>query len=381
MTKETKQILLFGAGKSATVLINYLLEQSEIYNWKLVVVDADLSLALSKIKGHVNGSAMSFNINDATGREKVIGQSDIVISMLPPALHYIVAQDCVAHSKNLLTASYLDEAMRKLENEINRKGLFFLCEMGLDPGIDHMSAMQLIHSIKNEGGAIKSFISHCGGLIAPESDNNPWHYKITWNPANIVNAGKTGAVYKLSGQVIEKSYRDIFKDNPTVEIAPLGAYAYYPNRDSLSYAALYGLESAHTFMRTTLRHPDFCKGWQHIIDAGLTDAAPFKEKEHYNSIKDWVNQSIQQHSSSTTLDGYIDATVAEADRELVRKQLIYLGLAGDDTIPEQAAASADILRHLLETRLKIEQDDKDMIIMLHEIEYEKTISYIQQKVV
>ncbi len=371
MTNETKQILLFGAGKSATVLITYLLEQSETYNWKLVVVDADLSLALSKIKEHINGGALSFNINDAGERNRVISQSDIVISMLPPALHYLVAQDCVTHGKNLLTASYLDESIRQLESEINRKGLLFLCEMGLDPGIDHMSAMQLINSIKNEGAAIKSFISHCGGLIAPESDNNPWHYKITWNPANIVNAGKTGAVYKLRGNIIEKSYRDIFKNNTTVDVADLGAYAYYPNRDSLSYAALYGLESAPTFMRTTLRHPDFCKGWQYIIDAGLTDLTPFQEADSYNSIKDWVNQSIQQHSSSTTLDRYIDTTVAAGDRELVRKQLKYLGLAGDDPVPEQAAASADILRHLLETHLKIEQEDRDMIIMLHEVEYEK----------
>lgn len=371
MTNEIKQILLFGAGKSATVLINYLLEQSDRHNWKLLVVDADLPLAQSKIKGHINGAALSFNIHEAEERRNTINQANIVISMLPPALHYLVAQDCVVCSKHLLTASYLDESIQKLETEINRKGLLFLCEMGLDPGIDHMSAMQLVHDIKSQGGVIRSFKSHCGGLIAPESDDNPWHYKITWNPANVVNAGKTGAVYKHEAKAIEKSYKEIFKNTPTVDISGLGSYAYYPNRDSLSYAKLYGLETADTFMRTTLRHPDFCKGWQYIIEAGLTDATPFTGIATYGDTSDWLNQTIQQHYPLASLNHYIDTVVAEADRALIRKQFTYLGLDNRQSIPAQAGSSADVLRHLLETHLKMAPDDRDMIIMLHEVDYEK----------
>lgn len=371
MTSEIKQILLFGAGKSATVLISYLLEQSVKHNWKLVVVDADLPLAQSKIKGHINGWALSFNINEAEERSNTIHQADLVISMLPPALHYLVAQDCVAHGKHLLTASYLDESIKKLETEINRKGLLFLCEMGLDPGIDHMSAMQLIHGIKNQGGVIRSFKSHCGGLIAPESDDNPWHYKITWNPANVVNAGKTGAVYRYEGKTVEKNYKEIFKNNLTVKINGLGSYAFYPNRDSLSYATLYGLETADTFIRTTLRHPDFCKAWQYIIEAGLTDATPFTETVPYSDTADWFNRSVQQRYSLSSFDRYINTIVAEADRALVRKQFTYLGLNNRYPLPVEAGSSADTLRYLLETRLKMAQDDRDMIIMLHEMDYEK----------
>jgi len=362
---------LFGAGKSATVLIRYLLDQSVYYRWKLTVVDADLSLAQSKINGHNNGTPLSFNISDARERAKAIHDADIVISMLPPALHYLVAQDCVAYGKNLLTASYLDEQMRKLESEINRKGLLFLCEMGLDPGIDHMSAMQLVQEIKDRGGIIKSFISHCGGLIAPESDNNPWHYKITWNPANVVNAGKTGAVYKHRGAVTEKSYKDIFKNNQTVDIAGLGSYAYYPNRDSLGYATLYGLETAHTFMRTTLRHPDFCTGWQYIIEAGLTGHEPTMGGGKFSSVADWFNHCIYQRYQLTSFTGYINDIVAEKDRSLLKKQLEFLQLNGTQPVPALAASSADILQHQLETTLKMQQDDRDMIIMLHEIDYEK----------
>jgi len=371
LTSEIKQILLFGAGKSATVLINYLLGQSDRCKWKLIVVDTDLPLVQSKIKGHINGSALSFNINEAEERRNTISQADIVISMLPPALHYLVAQDCVVHGKHLLTASYLDESIKKLETEINQKGLLFLCEMGLDPGIDHMSAMQLIHDIKSQGALIKSFKSHCGGLIAPESDDNPWHYKITWNPANVVNAGKTGAVYKYEGKTMEKKYEEIFKNNATVKINGPGSYAYYPNRDSLSYATLYELETADTFMRTTLRHPDFCKAWQYIIEAGLTDTTPFTEPAPYSDTADWFTQTIQQRYPLASFDGYIDTLVAEADRALIRKMFAYLGLNNRHPLPVQARSSADVLRYLLETHLKMAQDDRDMIIMLHEVDYEK----------
>lgn len=371
MANTTRYILLFGAGKSATVLIRYLLSQSVFYHWRLTVVDADLLLAQSKINRHVNGTALSFNISDAGERAKAIRDADIVISMLPPALHYLVAQDCVSYGKHLLTASYLDEPMRKLEREIDRKGLLFLCEMGLDPGIDHMSAMQLIQQIKDGGGIIKSFKSHCGGLIAPESDDNPWHYKITWNPANVVNAGKTGAVYKYRGAVMEKGYKEIFKNNQEVDIAGLGAYAYYPNRDSLTYAALYGLESAHTFMRTTLRHPDFCRGWQYIIEAGLTGDMAAIKPGAFSSVAGWFNHCVEQQHQVTSFADYINDIVAETDRGLLKKQLEFLQLNSMQPVPSKATSSADILRYQLESTLKMQQEDRDMIIMVHEIDYEK----------
>src|SRR5262245_1950027 len=205
-----KNVLLFGAGKSATVLIDYLLSNAEKENWQVTVVDADINLAQSKIGISPNGIAVSFDINDATDRNKYVSEADIVISLLPPTLHNIVAKSCVELNKNLLTASYIDEDIKNLRSEIEDRRLLFLCEMGLDPGIDHMSAMKLFDKIHNDGGQVVSFRSHCGGLVAPESDDNPWHYKISWNPRNILLAGKSGAHYRENGEEIKLKYEELF---------------------------------------------------------------------------------------------------------------------------------------------------------------------------
>jgi len=201
-----KNILLFGAGKSATVLIDYLLAHAKNEGWQLIVADANLQLALDKINNSPLGIAVSFDITDDEKRGEYIRKADIVISMLPPFLHSKVAKDCVTLSKHLLTASYVDDEMRSMKTEIENKKLLFLCEMGLDPGIDHMSAMKLIDHIHAKGGRITSFKSHCGGLVAPESDDNPWHYKISWNPRNIVMAGKAGAIFKKDGKTFVIPY-------------------------------------------------------------------------------------------------------------------------------------------------------------------------------
>ena len=266
-----KTILLFGAGKSATILIDYLLENAITENWKVLVADADLKLAQSKVNHSQRATAISVDINIAEDRVKYIRQADIVISLLPPSLHILVAGDCVRQHKNLLTASYLDTDIRSLQADIEKNKLLFLCEMGLDPGIDHMSAMKLIDEIQGKGGKIISFQSHCGGLVAPESDDNPWHYKISWNPRNIIMAGKAGAHFREKGEEKRIPFEELFTGERLVEIPEIGYLSWYPNRDSLSYTSLYGLEESSTFVRTTLRHPDFMYGWKNVIDLKLTD--------------------------------------------------------------------------------------------------------------
>jgi len=254
-------------------------------NWQLTVADNSLDLAERKAGNHTYSKAVQLDIHDADKREQLIANASLVISMLPANLHYLVAVDCVALHKNLLTASYVSEGLKELATEIKHKGLLFLCEMGLDPGIDHMSAMQIINGIKAKGGTITSFKSHCGGLVAPESDNNPWHYKISWNARNIVLAGKAGATYKEHNEIKATAYESLFDAANTVSISPDESYAYYANRDSLSYIPLYGLEHCSNFIRTTLRHPDFCAGWKNIIDLKLTDEA---------KVYDTNGMSIQQ---------------------------------------------------------------------------------------
>lgn len=422
-----KTILLFGAGKSATVLIDYLLEQAISENWRVIVVDADLKLAQSKIGGSPRASAVSFDIRSADERERYVKMADVVISLLPPALHIEVARDCIAQRKNLLTASYVDDEIRKLQPQIDRSGVCFLYEMGLDPGIDHMSAMQIIDDIHARGGEITSFKSHCGGLVAPESDDNPWHYKISWNPRNVVMAGKAGAHYREQGEERKLSYQELFTGDRLVEIPDLGYLSWYPNRDSLSYESLYGMKGTRTFVRTTLRHPDFMYGWRNVIELKLVDETlqyetdgkslhdAFKEHMNRNGFGEWLNTKLSERFEETkglmenlmklmeaeneadvegatmpasfmTADdkgnleeieiddvknqaaAYLAQKMHEAN--LTLKQLFFLGLDDKDTVINKGLCSAaDILQFALERKLMLRPYDKDMIVMLHEFEY------------
>lgn len=365
-----KQILLFGAGKSATVLIDYLLANAEKENWKLVVADANLQLALDKIKSSSFGTAVAFDIMDDDKREKYIRNAGIVISMLPPALHSKVAKDCVQFSKHLLTASYVDDEIRSMQADIKNKNLLFLCEMGLDPGIDHMSAMKLIDGIHAKGGHISSFKSHCGGLVAPESDNNPWHYKISWNPRNIVLAGKAGAIYKKDNEIFNITYESVFENNETVTIPGLGDLAFYPNRDSLSYIPVYGLEETSTFIRTTLRHPSFCKAWNCIVKAHLTDEEPFASSASKRiSYREWLDKNISLHTNAKNVEDFLNLFAGGEDKKLIKEMFEYLDLLSEKDIPLTATSSADVLQFVLENKLYLLKDDKDMIVMLHEFDY------------
>ena len=346
-----KCIVVFGAGKSATCLIDYLSKICTQRQWTLIIGDADAEALKNKQERSPAINPIQVNVENSTERNALIQRADLVISLLPPSLHILIAQDCVSNSKNLLTASYVDDEIRKLAKRIEEKKLFFLCEMGLDPGIDHMSAMQIIHRIKEAGGKISVFRSHTGGLVAPESDDNPWHYKISWNPANVVKAGSSGAVFMESGEIRKVEYKNIFKNPGKVEIKPLGNYAWYPNRDSLAYIPVYGLESVHSFIRTTLRHPDYCRGWNNLVNAGLTDdEVPVPSS--IKSISTW----------SKPLLPFVD----------VSNKYLYdqLGLFDNEPLYINNRTSAKILQSLLEKKWKMKETDRDMILMLHEFEYE-----------
>ena len=327
-----------------------------------------------------------------------------------------------------MTASYVDENIRKLESKIENNGLLFLCEMGLDPGIDHMSAMKMIDGIHANNGRVISFQSHCGGLVAPESDDNPWHYKISWNPRSVVLAGKAGAHYKENGEEKRLPYEELFVSDRIVEIPELGYLSWYPNRDSLNYASLYKLEDADTFIRTTLRYPDFMYGWKNVIELKLTDETPqyettgkslyevFKEHMGKNGFGEWLEQKLTDRFSQTkdmlnnlvklleaeneakaedmeipeefmTVDEAGNISEVEIDEvkdraagflahkmheaNLTLKQLFFLGLDDKETIINKGLCSAaDVLQFAIEKKLALGPDDKDMIVMMHEIQYE-----------
>ena len=424
-----KTILLFGAGKSTTVLIDYLLQHAASENWKLIVADADKKLAESKIGNSSFGEAVSIDINNDELRKALVRKSNLVISMLPPALHINVARDCITLKKHLLTASYTDSAIKALQKDIEVNDLLFLYEMGLDPGIDHMSAMKLIDEIRTNGGTITSFKSHCGGLVAPESDDNPWHYKISWNPRNVVLAGKAGAHYRLNALEVKEQYEELFNTERIVDVPELGMMGWYPNRDSLSYAPLYGLGNTETFLRTTLRHPEFIYGWKKILELKLTDeearyetdgktlAAVFKQHMDQNNFGDWLSQQLNKQLDATKdiMDNLmklaefeneakeagaeisssflaadesgalkeieIDSVKNEAaaylaakmhEANLTLKQLFFLGMDDSDTLINQGKCSAaSLLQFAMEKKLALRPYDKDMIVMLHEIGFKK----------
>ena len=357
----SQTILIIGAGKSATVLIQYLQQKAVENDWYILLADGDEVVAKNKWNNAPNGSALGIDIENDLDRQNLIQKADIVVSMMPAQLHFLVAKDCLQFGKPLFTASYVDDNMRSIAAEIESKQLLFLCEMGLDPGIDHMSAMAIIDEIHEKGGKITSFKSHCGGLVAPESDDNPWHYKISWNPRNIILAGKAGAIYLENGATVSKNYPEIFDQTPVVDLPGIGHLAYYPNRNSLSYIDTYHLHGVKDFVRTTLRYPTFCTGWNAIVQLHLTDETVVDLAPN-TTVQNWFANHIQQNGLEQILDKFTqDATI--------KKQLEFIGLYESITIPAQFNSNANILQWLLEGKWKLESTDKDLVVMLHEIEY------------
>jgi saccharopine dehydrogenase (NADP+, L-glutamate forming) len=356
-------IAIFGAGKSASHLINYLGKICANNQWKLLVADTNIALSTSKTEKFPDAEAFSFDVSDKEKRQSFIEKANLVISMLPPALHLLIARDCINFSKHFLTASYIDMNLRAFADDIAAKQLLFIGEMGLDPGIDHMSAMKLIDRIKKQGGQITSFKSHCGGLMAPESDDNPWHYKISWNPANVVAAGNSGAYYKSEGKIKEVLYPQIFADpGQVVDVPGLGTLAWYANRDSLSYLETYGLHKINTFIRTTLRYPAFCRGWNKLIHLGLTNQNDHHEIKNCKTFSDWFSLKMNKHANDIQLsEDFLDAEF--------NAQIDYIGLRSNDYLPVPITNSATLLRQLLEKNLAMKAADKDMVVLLHEIEY------------
>ena len=357
----SQTILIIGAGKSATVLIQYLQQKAVENDWFILLADGDEAVAKNKWNNAPNGTALGIDIENELDRQNLVRKADIVVSMMPAQLHFLVAKDCLAFGKPLFTASYVDDNMRSIAAEIESKQLLFLCEMGLDPGIDHMSAMAIIDKIHEKGGKITSFKSHCGGLVAPESDDNPWHYKISWNPKNIILAGKAGAIYLEDGATVTKNYTGIFDQTPMVNLPGIGHLAYYPNRNSLSYIDTYHLHGVQDFVRTTLRYPAFCTGWNAIVQLHLTDETVINLAPN-TTVQNWFETHIQQNGLEQIL-------IKFTQDPAIKNQLEFIGLYESTIIPTQFNTNASILQWLLEIKWKLKTTDKDLVVMLHEIEY------------
>jgi len=364
-------VLIIGAGRSATILIRYLLEQAKTYNFYLTVGDADLELARQKVGDHPNGRAIWLDASKPNDRRDVIQRHDVVVSLLPPQMHLEVAQDCIVLGKHMVTASYVSKQVFRLGDEARQRALVFMNELGLDPGIDHMSAMQRIHEIQRKGGNITAFHSYTGGLVAPESDDNPWHYKFSWNPRNVVLAGQGTAQFLEDGKLKYIPYRRLFRQYNLIDIPDMGQYEVYANRDSLLYREAYGLQNVKTLFRGTIRSRGFCDAWNALVRIGLTDATfPIVQSDQLT-----YHDLMEAFLGISTHTGSVRERVAkmlETDPESdVMHKLDWLGLFSRKRIKLQDATPSLILENLLLEKWALEPNDKDMVIMQHVFKYEK----------
>ncbi len=362
-----KTILVIGAGRSSSSLIQYLLDHASIENWKVRVGDVDEKNAIARVGGNTNGTAFRFDISDAIQREQEISNSEIVVSMLPASLHGAVAKDCVRLGKHLVTCSYVNDEMRSLDAEAKKKNIILLNEIGLDPGIDHMSAMQIIDKIKNSGGEISAFYSYCGGLVAPESNDNPWGYKFSWNPRNVILAGQGTAQFIENGKYKYLPYSRLFSEAKTISVEGWGEFDAYANRDSLSYRAVYGIENIPTMLRGTLRMPGFCKAWNSFVQLGWTDDTWKIHNSNTLSYSELI-ESFLADEKGNVKERLAKFLKEEIGSEIMQK-LEWLGIFSDEKIKLNDATPAQILQELLERKWKLKAGDKDMIVMQHRFEY------------
>lgn len=362
-----KKILIIGAGRSSSSLISYLLQNAGEYQWEVVVGDLDIEATKQRIGHDVN--LIHFDIQQEENSSNAIQQADLVISMLPAKFHILVARLCLKHRKNLLTPSYVKEEMKVLEPEIKQQGLFFLNEMGLDPGVDHMSAMREIDAIKEAGFELLGFESFTGGLVAPESDNNPWHYKLTWNPRNVVLAGQEGAVkFRQEGKYKYIPYNRVFRRTELIEIEGYGTFEGYANRDSLMYIDRYKLQGIPTIYRGTLRRPGFCRAWNVFVQLGMTDDTYEMEGLQHMTRRDFTNSFLYYHpTDSVETKLYHDQNIPQ-DSDIIGK-LRWLGIFDNVPVGLEKGTPAQVLEHILKDKWKLSPNDQDMIVMWHKFTF------------
>jgi saccharopine dehydrogenase-like NADP-dependent oxidoreductase len=365
-----KNILLLGAGRSASVLIDYLLSNAPQENWLLAIGDVRVDHLSGSVLTNPLVRAFTFDVHDAAQREEEISKADVVISMLPAMFHPLVATTCLAQAKHLVTASYVPEDIKQLHAQAQEKGLMFLMECGLDPGIDHMSAMQIIHHLQGQGATITSFKSFTGGLMAPESDTNPWHYKFTWNPRNVILAGQSTAKYIENGSYKYIPYPRLFSRTETFAVEGYGLFDGYANRDSLGYREPYGLQEIPTMLRGTLRRPGYCQAWQVLVQLGLPDDTYFLDNPQEMTYRELVESFLPAGHDTASLRERIAEYVGIAPDAKELDLIDWAGLLEDEPIAMITATPAQALEKLLTQKWQLSPGDKDMIVMLHLFEYE-----------
>ena len=366
-----RKILLIGAGRSASSLVKYLLDKSVKENIKVIIADISLENAKKLAQNHPNATVLQLDIFNDEARKKIIQSADIVISMLPARFHMEVAKDCVTYGKSLVTASYISDELKALNKDVIDKGLVFMNEIGLDPGIDHMSAMQVIDRIKNKGGKMIMFESFTGGLVAPESDTNLWNYKFTWNPRNVVIAGQGGvAKFIQEGKYKYIPYNKLFRRTEFLEVEGYGRFEALANRDSLKYRKIYGLEDVLTLYRGTIRRVGFSRAWNIFVQLGMTDDTYIMEDSENMSYREFTN-SFLPYKPYDSVELKLRHCLKIDQDDILWDKLLELDIFNPNKIIGlKDATPAQILQKILMDKWTLEEEDKDMIVMYHKFGYE-----------
>ncbi len=365
-----KNILILGAGKSSSALIKQLLADATTEDWKLTIGDQFPDNAKQLFSASEKLFIREFNASDSALTQQLVSESDLVISMLPALLHPKVASVCLETGKDLITASYVSDEMKKLDAEVKRKGLLFLNEMGVDPGIDHMSAMQVIDRIRAQGGKMTAFESFTGGLLAPESEkDNPWKYKFTWNPRNVVLAGQGIVKFRQEGTFKYIPYHRLFRRTEMIQIPGYGYFEGYANRDSLKYLDSYNLQEVKTIYRGTLRRPGYCRTWNAFVQIGATDDSYTMEDTETMTYREFINSFLYYDAVAPVelkLAYYMNWDIDSEEMHRMK----WLGVFEDKKVGLKNATPAQILQKMLEDKWTLDPDDKDMLVMWHKFNYE-----------
>ncbi|MEC7083937.1 MAG: saccharopine dehydrogenase family protein [Bacteroidota bacterium] len=364
-----KKIVIFGAGRSSTSLIEYLLSIAEEQNLLITLLDYNEELAKSKINNHKFGEAHFIDANNPNERLKFIKESQLVISMLPAHMHLGIVKDAIHEKVHVITPSYVTEEIRSLNVDAQNNDVLILNEMGLDPGIDHMSAKKIIDEIEDNGGKLTGFESFTGGLVAPESDDNPWNYKFTWNPRNVVLAGQGGAAkFIQEGKYKYIPYNKLFRRTEIIEIEGFGKFEGYANRDSLRYRSVYGLNEIPTMYRGTLRKIGFCRAWNVFVQLGLTDDSYVIEGSENMTNRDFIN-SFLAYNPHDSVELKLRHYLGIEQDDYIWEKLVWLGLFEDKKIGLKNATPAQILQKILQDKWSLREEDKDMIVMWHKFNF------------
>lgn len=366
-----RKILIVGAGRSSAALVRYLLEVSAEEKLKIVIADISVDHARKLAGNHKNCEIVVLDIFNTDARKNLVESASMVISMLPARFHLNIAKDCLEFGKNLVTASYISKELMELDEEVRSKGLVFMNEIGLDPGIDHMSAMQVIDRIKEKGGKMLLFESFTGGLVAPESDNNLWNYKFTWNPRNVVVAGQGGvAKFIQEGKYKYIPYHKLFRRTEFLDIDGYGRFEAMANRDSLNYREIYGLQDVLTLYRGTIRRVGFCRAWNIFVQLGMTDDSYVMEGSETMSFRDFTN-SFLPYKPHDSVELKLRHYLKIDQDDVIWDKLLELDIFNPDKIIGlKDATPAQILQRILMDSWTLGADDKDMIVMYHVFGYE-----------